>query len=167
MKNLFFYIVIITTIVACRTKQADKIVAADTAVSLLKADTANIKEDSHYFWISELDPGMGLVMKKTVPVKSDSLNAANMIRMINKDYPEIVLGFGKVSGDTIFVTIRKAVYLTQKMGTSGADAYLAAVTYNLTELNAVNHVDIRFHEGDHATPGVYSRTDFVRERSGH
>jgi hypothetical protein len=165
MKNLIIYTLIIFAVASCKTKQVDKKLNIDTLVSVIKADSGNVKEDSHYFWTSELDSRLGLIMKKTFPVKNDSLNAGNMIQMLNKAYPEIRLEFIKVSNDSIFVRIRKSSYLTQQMGSSGADAYLAEMTYNLTELNGINYVDIRFPEGDHASPGVYSRTDFIRPRS--
>lgn len=51
------------------------------------------------------------------------------------------------------------------MGSSGAEAYLAAVTYNMSELKGVTYVDIRFKEGIiYASPGTYTRTDFVHEK---
>ena len=50
------------------------------------------------------------------------------------------------------------------MGYYGAEAYLAAVNYNMSELKGITYVDIRFKEGDHAAPGTYTRTDFVHEK---
>jgi len=58
------------------------------------------------------------------------------------------------------VEIISAEYLTQRMGTSGAQNYLAAATYSLTEANGVRGVDFIFPEGDHAAPGVYNRESF-------
>lgn len=156
----------ITVIVSCNTKQSEKAVSKiDTTGSVINADTANIKTDSHYFWASDLDPKKGLVMKKTRPISADSLTATNMINMLNTLYPEIQLHFTRVSNDSIFVKIIKSAYLTQQIGSSGAEAYLAEITYNLTELNGINFVDIRFKEGDHASPGTYSRTDFVQVKN--
>lgn len=154
----------IVIVSSCRTKQSEKTAGADSTVVMIKPDTSNVKTDSHYFWTSELDQKLGLVMKKTTPVSNDSLTASNMIHMLNQQHPEIKLDLLKVSGDSIFTAIKKSTYLTQQMGSSGADAYLAEVTYNLTELTGINYVDIRFKEGDHAQPGVYSRTDFVRAK---
>ena len=51
------------------------------------------------------------------------------------------------------------------MGSSGSQAYLAEVTYNLTELNGINFVQIRFKEGIHASPDTYKRTDFVHAKN--
>ena len=58
------------------------------------------------------------------------------------------------------VEIIDAEYLTQRMGTSGAQNYLAATTYSLTETPGVRGVDFIFQEGDHAAPGVYTRESF-------
>ena len=165
MKRKIFLLLTIVIVGSCRTKQSEKTAGADSTVVMIKPDTSNVKTDSHYFWTSELDHKLGLVMKKTTPVSNDSLTATNMIHMLNKQHPEIHLDLLKVSGDSIFTAIKKSTYLTQQMGSSGADSYLAEVTYNLTELTGVNFVDIRFKEGDHAQPGVYSRTDFVRAKN--
>ncbi|MEK6742658.1 MAG: hypothetical protein AABZ15_03560 [Nitrospirota bacterium] len=58
------------------------------------------------------------------------------------------------------VEIIGAEYLTQRMGTSGAQNYLAAATYSLTEAPGVRGVDFVFPVGDHAAPGVYTRESF-------
>jgi len=82
--------------------------------------------------------------------------------MLNDTYPEIILHFTKTSNDTLFVKISNSTFLTQQMGSSGPEVYLADVTYNLTEISGINYVAIIFKAGDHASPGVYSRTDFVQ-----
>ena len=161
MKNFFFLILIISVSASCRTKQSERILNKDTATIVLKADTGNIKTDSHYFWNAELDQEQGLVLKRTESLNEDSLTAPIIIHRINELYPDIRLQFIKTSNDSIFIKISKSDYLTEQMGSSGADAYLAEVTYNLTEIKDINYVDIRFKEGDHASPGVYSRIDFV------
>ena len=152
----------IAVIASCNTKKSEKEeVKADTTSISIKPDTTAIITDSHYFWTSELDQKQGLVMKKEMPVSKDSLTADYMLSRLNSIYPEVQLELIKTSNDSIFVKIRKSTYLTQQMGSSGAEAYLAEVTYNLSELKDIRFVDIKFKEGDHASPGTYSRTDFV------
>ena len=156
----------ITVIISCNTKQTKKKVsAADTTAVVILADTANIKRDTRYFWTSDWDLKKGLIMKKTTPLSEDSLTPTNMIQKLNDLYPEIQLRFTKISNDSIFVHINKSNYLTRQIGSSGAQAYLAEVTYNLTELKDINFVDISFKEGDHATPGTFTRTDFIRVKN--
>jgi hypothetical protein len=163
MKKVSFIIISAIAIMSCNTKEKeDKVAVVDSMGVAQKPDSSNMIKDSHYFWTSELDQKEGLVMKKLTPVSSDSLTVDNMISMINKEHPEIKLDFERVTHDSIFVRIKNSKYLTQQMGSTGADAYLAEVTYNLTELSNINFVYIGFKEGDHAAPGIYTRTDFVK-----
>ncbi len=69
----------------------------------------------------------------------------------------------KVSFDTAFIDIDNSDYLTQQMGTTGADEYLTKLIFTLTELENINYVKLNFMEGDHALPGTYERTDFNPE----
>ena len=161
MKQLIF-LLIFSLFVSCNSTETVKEVSkVDSIIVENKIDSATSIKDSHYFWTADQDAPKGLVMKKTWPLSKDSLTVPNLINLLNQQHQEIVLVFSKISGDSIFVKINKSNHLTQQMGSSGAEAYLAEVTYNLTELNGINFVDIRFKEGDHAQPGIYSRTDFV------
>jgi hypothetical protein len=154
---------IITFFISCNTNKQEKIAPEKDSVKVnIKTDTVNIISDTHYFWSSDWDTKKGLVMRKITPISEDSLTPSNLIHKLNIEYPEIQLGYKKISGDTIFVAIHKSRYLTQSIGSSGAKGYLAEVTYNLTEIKNINFVDINFAEGDHAAPGTFSRTDFVR-----
>lgn len=59
----------------------------------------------------------------------------------------------KVEHGAAFVQIINAEYLTQRMGSSGAQDYLASVTYTLTENKQIKKVNFFFEEGDQAVPG--------------
>jgi len=125
-------------------------------------DSTNIKVDTHYFWEAvQDDESSKLVMKRIQPIPADSLTADNLIQHINSRYDQIKLQLVKISNDTVFVKIRQSNFLTQQMGSAGADMYITEVTYNLSELNNIGYVNFDFKEGDHATPGTYSRTDFT------
>lgn len=164
MTKAFLLILAAAIVVSCNSGQTGKDARIDTMAIVVNPDSSGGKEDSHYFWSSDLDQHGKLVMKKGVPISIDSLTAINMIQRMNSLYPEVQLSFVRVLGDSIFVKIHKATVLTQQMGSSGAETYLAAVTYNLTEVPGINFVDIRFIEGDHASPGTYTRTDFIHEK---
>ena len=58
------------------------------------------------------------------------------------------------------VEVINAEYLTQRMGTTGADAFMATATFTLTEHEGTDAVAFVFKEGDHAVPGIYSRAKF-------
>lgn len=156
-------IIIVALITSCSTKKTDNdLVKPDSTLIIIKADSIKTYADRNYFWEADQDNPKGLSMKKIRPVTDDSLTPTSMLFVLNSAHPEILLEYLKTSNDTIFLMINKSNYLTKQIGTSGAEAYLAEVTYNFTELKGVNNVDINFKEGDHAAPGTYSRTDFIR-----
>jgi len=162
MKKYACVILIITSIAACNTRQPDKeVIISDTTNTITRVDSATQIIDAHYFWEADQDTPDGLMMKKSRPISPDSLTTGNLLQVLNNLHPNVELSYVKTSGDTMFVKINKSTYLTQRTGSSGAEAYLAEVTYNLTELTGINFVDINFKMGDHAEPGTYSRTDFV------
>ncbi|MGV3707086.1 MAG: hypothetical protein ACO1NU_17070 [Arcticibacter sp.] len=83
-----------------------------------------------------------------------------IIRMLNKKYPGIQMEYRGMQGDTIITRIQDATQLTQNIGTSGAESYLAEATFSLTEIPTIKAVKIEFEEGDHAMPGTFTRTTF-------
>ena len=165
MNKLIFLFLATMLLYSCNRKQPDTSLPLPAPINIapLKKDSTVSIVDTHYYWISDLDQEEGLILKKTTPVPTDSLTVTNMIERMNEAYPEIKLKYARVSNDTIFLKIDKSTYLTQQMGSSGAEAYLAEVTFNLTEVKGINNVDFRFKAGDHATPDTYSRTDFINE----
>lgn len=71
------------------------------------------------------------------------------------DLPTILL---KGETDSIVqVGVSDDLQLTQRMGSSGAQAYLQVVLYSLTSLPGIDCVDFDIVEGDHASPGIYCR----------
>lgn len=131
------------------------------------ADTDIAEEDSIeiapevYLWSAEMTDGK-LAMEKDRPAGLDSLAAEPIIGFLNQTNPNIRLEYLRSSGDTVFARIPDASYLTQQMGSTGPIFYLAAVTYNLTEVPGINYVSLEFEEGDHAAPGVWNRQYFER-----
>jgi hypothetical protein len=91
---------------------------------------------------------------KTLMEALERFNSANQ----KENYPFARLA--QVNFDTVFLFIDNSNYLTQQMGTTGADEYLAKLTFTVTELESINFVNLNFEEGDHAVPGTYQRTDF-------
>lgn len=72
------------------------------------------------------------------------------------------LKFKGMEGDIIRVEVINDEYLTQQMGSTGAQEYLAAATFTLTEYAGVKAVLFIFEEGDHAAPGLYTRDGFLK-----
>jgi hypothetical protein len=74
------------------------------------------------------------------------------------DLPKLKLV--NVNGDTAHIEVINAGYLTQRMGSTGAEQFLAIATFTLTECDNIRYVNFIFEEGDHAIPGYYSRRTF-------
>ena len=95
---------------------------------------------------------------KPVNARLDTLSAENLVSLVNRG--SIHVDFIKTSHDTIYVSVPNSEYLTQRIGSTGAENFMAATTFTLTEIKGIKYVNYKFTEGDHASPGVYSRNDF-------
>jgi hypothetical protein len=158
----------IIILASCTQNSRDKdvIPSNDSSNAIDTANTISDAKTDKYFWTAELDEATGkLQIKKARPLQADSLNAVIIVGLINNGYPDVKLQFTKISSDTIYVKIPKSTYLTQQMGTTGAEMYLANATYNLTELPNISYVNFDFIEGDHAEPGTFSKKDFEEEQT--
>ncbi len=99
-----------------------------------------------------------LIAPDSTQIKTYS--SAQLIDLLNKNYPDIHLDFVKISHDTIYVKIPDSKVLANQIGDTGAENYLASTTYTLTEMKDIHFVNIDMKAGDHAEPGVYKRDDF-------
>jgi hypothetical protein len=79
---------------------------------------------------------------------------------LNERYPRILLEKKRIGHDTLYTEIKDAMYLTDQMGSSGAEEYLAQAVINLTSVNGIRYVRIDFTEGSHASPDVWGREAF-------
>jgi hypothetical protein len=66
-----------------------------------------------------------------------------------------------ITGQVATIAVINDEHLTQRMGTTGAEVFLAVATFTLTEHEGISHVNFIFEEGDHAAPGLYSREHFL------
>lgn len=154
MKNYLFIFLAYSFFIACNNK-ADQ-PAADE-------DSTDIAEYV-YSWQATLDDSTGkLEMKKLEMVGPDSLSPQAVIDFLNSNNPSISLTLIKTSGDTIFIKIPDATYLTQQMGSTGPTMYFASAVYNLTEIPGIRFANFDFEEGDHAQPGTFTRESFKEE----
>lgn len=72
------------------------------------------------------------------------------------------LKFISIQDQVVNVEVINATHLTQRMGTTGAEVFLAVATFTLTEYDNIKYVNLIFEAGDHAAPGLYSRDQFLR-----
>jgi hypothetical protein len=66
----------------------------------------------------------------------------------------------KVSADTVFLGVINDFYLTQSMGTAGAEEYITEAAISLLDINGIHYVDFDFKMGDHACPGTFSKAGY-------
>jgi hypothetical protein len=126
-------------------------------------DTANLAP-LIYSWQASLNDSSGkLEVKKSDAVGPDSLSVPAVITYLNTANTNVQLTFVKTSGDTVYLKIPDPMYLTQQMGSTGPTIYLAQAVYNLTEIPGIKYVNLDFEEGDHASPGTFSRESFKDE----
>lgn len=97
------------------------------------------------------------IFRRDSAVDISRLNIDSVIKGLNWRYENTGLQKLKVSGDTVYVTLRNNKYLSEEMGTTGAEEYIADVVANLTCISGIGYVNFIFPEGEHASPGVYGK----------
>ncbi len=166
MKNIIAAL-LFTTLFGCSTNSTEKKdeteeVIADTVyekVSDAEADTALVIKNAPSVWSADFEEATNTYkIHKPVNSRLDTLSAKNLVSLVNRD--SIHVDFIKTSHDTLYVSIPNSEYLTQRIGSTGAENFMATTTFTLTEMKGIKYVNYKFQEGDHASPGVYSRKDF-------
>lgn len=119
---------------------------------------AAIDDTNPAVWIYDYEAD---IPRQNRPIKYLSVTPKEWINILNTQNENVFLEFSKHSGDTLYVKIKESTFLTQQMGSTGADSYLSVATFTLTEPENVNYVHFDFVEGDHAIPGTYSRQYYI------
>ncbi|MBL0330212.1 MAG: hypothetical protein IPP64_12520 [Bacteroidetes bacterium] len=120
------------------------------------------KNDSTSIWIYDYATSTPI---KNQEAKPELLTPQKIIEFINSNNSSVHLDLRKISNDTIFVKIKESTFLTQQMGSTGADEYMSVTTFTLTELKGMKYVNYDFEEGDHANPGTYSRKYYLERNN--
>jgi len=142
------------------TEQTFQDSTVDTISASQNADSAIKVKNLPMIWtVDEQNPGAEK-LKKPADAKLDTFSSDHLVELLNNNYPDVHLDLVKVSKDTMYVKIPDSKKLTQEMGSTGAQNYMASATYTLTEFKNVKYINFNFEEGDHAGPGVFSRDDF-------
>ena len=154
MKNSLILLFTSLFIISCGSNDADESASdIDTASAAIR-----------YAWEATLNDTSGkLELKKTDATPRDSLSPAAVVECINTKDSAVQLDIIKISNDTVYLKIPDARHLTQQMGSTGPELYLAAVVYNLTEIPGIRFVNFDFEQGDHAQPGTFSRESFIAQ----
>ncbi|MEO8796035.1 MAG: hypothetical protein ABI390_11245 [Daejeonella sp.] len=159
IKNLYCIVLSLLLFASCQSDTKDPGTTTQEAIDDSSIINSRKSLDVPYEVVFN-DSTRLMEIKKNPEANSENLNENDLIEAINLKYPEIILELISIKGDTIAVKIKDATYLTQRMGSEGAKAYLAEATFALTELKNISAVDFQFTEGDHASPGVMTRADF-------
>lgn len=150
MKKGFLLIFVIYFFCACGNNKGDESATGNDTVEAAPL---------FYRWEATDSNGM-LEMKRVEDEGPGALSPAEFVTYLNKVNSDIQLVLIKTSGDTIYLKIPDASYLTEQQGSAGATMILAELVYNLTEIPAIRYVNLDFEAGDHAAPGVYDRDTF-------
>lgn len=138
-------------------------ISHDTLSATATSDSARTISNRPMIWTVDQE-NTGTEKLKQPEAKLDTFSSAHLIQLINNNFMDVQIELVKISNDTIYVNIPDSKKLTQEMGSTGAENYMASVTYTLTELKNIKFVSFAMKEGDHAGPGVFSRDDFKRLR---
>lgn len=76
------------------------------------------------------------------------------------DKPKTLMVIKKVEGGVAYVVLHGPCYFSYQMGSAGAHGFMASLVYSLTSVPGIDAVDLDFAEGDHASPGRYTRSDY-------
>ena len=162
--RLIIYLGILITLSNCKNK-IDK---NQQLKNIDEIESKNVykeeKSSETPLWVYHFDDEINdFKIKRSRDFKNDTLTPSIITKIINKSWPKVQIKLDKIDNDTAFVFIPESNYLTQSMGTTGAEEFMVSCTYSFTELTNVNYVKFKFIEGDHAVPGVYSRTSWKDE----
>lgn len=103
-------------------------------------------------------------------MKNQSLNntilvADSLIKGLNQKYENIYVEKINQGHDTLYTTIKDSEFLSQQMGSTGAETYLADVILNLTEIPGIRYINIDLKPGDHMEPGTWSKENFEKYKT--
>ncbi len=157
-KELYIAFIALLLLASCQSDSSKK------SLEEMAADSAALADQNKTLvvpWEATLNDSTHMMeIKRNPAANMTNLSNLDIVDALNYKYPQIKLEWVKQEGNKAFVKIQDSDYLTRESGTEGARAYLAEVTFSLTELEGISEVDFSFKEGDHARPGVYKREDF-------
>ena len=159
-------VLLASVICSCNTKDSKETAETngepetieDTVAASSTAPLVFNPESKLYVWKSDYD----YTKTKNPSVNPAIINADSLIRGLNELNEKILLEKVNVSGDTIYTRIKDAAQLTEGLGCSGAEMYLADVVLNLTEVPGIKYVNIQLKEGSHMQPGTWSKENFAK-----
>ena len=160
---LSFATIIFFSMFGCRSGNNEnmQVVTQDTvydyADSLDRDSVMHVKSKALLWHVTDSN---GLKIRMPDVAGIDTMSAQRVIQLINNNYDSIHLDLVKISHDTIYIHIPKSEMLTERIGSTGAEMFMASTTFSLTAVKGIHYVNYDFVEGEHAAPGVFERNDF-------
>ena len=152
---------------ACNSNENEKVKTpppeeevTDTVSAENSADSMRTIVNRSMIWTVQPQGNEKEKLKAPDSTQARNYSSAQLIDLLNQNFPDVQLNLVRISHDTIYVKIPNSKRLTNELGDTGAQDYLASATYTLTETKNIHFVNIDMKGGDHAEPGVYSRDDF-------
>lgn len=164
--SLLTYLGVMIALVACQNESRDSASESGESEEIVGEPLGDAEAPIPALpYIAAFDEGTEqLKAEKNPDFNPSSLTTEGITQLLVANYPEIVVRVDSTANGTVYLSIADATYLTQQMGSSGAQMYLMEATYAYTELPDIRAVNFRFEEGDHAVPGNYTRASF---KEGH
>lgn len=156
------------TIISCSSdtggeNESPEVIVQDTVHDMASEgiDSTLVVKNSPFLWRADFEASTNSYkIHEPENTRPDTLTVEKMILLINDNWDSVRMNYVRVSHDTVFVSIPNSEYLTQKIGSTGAESYMATTTFSLTEMKGIRHVSYSFKGGDHASGGVFTRDDF-------
>jgi len=138
-------------------QEKDSIISED---SIKDEDIMLTYQPEYAFYYLEFNEELGVDEIVVQRKFEENIDAEFIKEQLNFTYPTVQISRIEEKQEVIDVYIQDANYLTQQMGSYGADEYLLHTVYAFTSLAGVETVRFHFKEGDHAEPRAYSRADW-------
>lgn len=154
-------------IIGCNSPQQEGSAKIDVDKSYgIGSDTAVVNESMEAIWRYDYNQQTKeFELTQLRSVDKNTLTGETVEKIVNNSWPKVQIIFIRTSNDTAFISIPDSRVMTQQMGSAGAEGFMIAATYTLTELKEINYVSFDFEEGDHAQPGVYNRNSWDKNKN--
>ena len=155
----------IAAVISCNAnkEKANKSVSIETIedAATVEPTLQNNPESKLYVWKANFDytKVQNLTLQQTI------LNTDSLIKGLNERYENVFLQKDRICGDTLYTFIDDSQYLSNQMGSTGAEVYIADVVLNLAEVPGVKYVAIKMEEGSHAQSGIWTKENFEQYKT--
>lgn len=163
--KMILLLALITAVVSCNAnkEEANKSSSIETT-----EDSATVEptlqynpESKLYVWKANFD----YTKVQNPTLLQVILNSDSLIKGLNERYENVFLQKDRISGDTLYTFIDDSQYLSNQMGSTGAEVYIADVVLNLAEVPGVKYVAIKMEEGSHAQSGIWTKQNFEQYKT--